>query len=168
MTPDLSKLPYRPCVGIVLLNSENLVWIGKRIQQKNDDEAKGVGMWWQMPQGGIDEGEDIQAAAFRELTEETGVTSAELIGEISEWYFYDLPDHLIGVSWKGRYRGQKQKWVVFRFTGDDREVDISGIGHKAEFEDWQWAPITEVVERIVPFKRPVYEKLAKEMANFAP
>ena len=167
MTRDFSKLPYRPCVGIVLLNSENLVWIGKRIQQKNDEEAKGVGMWWQMPQGGIDKGEDIHAAAVRELAEETGVTSAELVGEISKWYFYDLPEHLIGVSWKGRYRGQKQKWVVFRFTGNDREIDISGIGHKAEFEDWEWAPITEVVERIVPFKRPVYERLAKEMAKFA-
>ncbi|MEM8743917.1 MAG: RNA pyrophosphohydrolase [Pseudomonadota bacterium] len=166
MAKDPSKLPYRPCVGIVLVNSANLVWIGRRIQQPDDEEARGIGMWWQMPQGGIDKGEDISAAALRELTEETGVTSAELIGEIPSWHFYDLPDHLIGVSWKGRYRGQKQKWVVFRFTGDDAEIDISGIGHKPEFDDWRWAPMNEVVESIVPFKRAVYEKLAKEFAAF--
>ncbi len=166
MAKDPSKLPYRPCVGIVLVNAENLVWIGRRIQQPDDEEARGIGMWWQMPQGGIDEGEDISSAALRELTEETGVTSAELIGEIPSWHFYDLPDHLIGVSWKGRYRGQKQKWVVFRFTGEDAEIDISGIGHKPEFDDWRWAPMNEVVELIVPFKRAVYEKLAKEFAVF--
>jgi len=167
MNLDLSKLPYRPCVGIVLVNSENLVWIGKRIVQPNDEEAKGVGMWWQMPQGGIDEGEEIQTAALRELAEETGVTSAELIGEFPDWHRYDLPDHLIGVSWKGRYRGQKQKWVAFRFTGEDKEVDISGIGHKPEFEDWRWAKMGEVVDLIIPFKRPVYEKLAKQFAAFS-
>ncbi len=166
MEKDLSKLPYRPCVGIVLVNADNLVWIGRRIQQPDDEEAKGIGMWWQMPQGGIDEGEDICAAALRELTEETGVTSAELIGEIPAWHFYDLPDHLIGVSWKGRYRGQKQKWVVFRFTGKDAEINISGIGHKPEFDDWRWAPMNEVVELIVPFKRAVYERLAKEFDAF--
>ena len=164
MNSDFSKLPYRPCVGIVLVNAEDLVWVGKRIVQPDDEEATGVGMWWQMPQGGIDEGENVQSAAMRELAEETGVTSAALIGEFPEWYRYDLPDHLIGVSWKGRYRGQKQKWVAFRFTGDDSEINISGIGHKPEFEDWRWATMAEVVELIVPFKRPVYEKLAKEFS----
>lgn len=165
MTGDLSQLPYRPCVGVVLLNTQGLVWIGRRIVQTNDDEAEGVGMWWQMPQGGIDKGEDLQAAALRELGEETGVTSAELVAEASDWLRYDLPDHLIGVAWKGRYRGQKQKWVACRFTGDDSEVDISGVGHKPEFDAWRWAPMSEVLDLIVPFKRAVYADVAREFSG---
>lgn len=157
----LARLPYRPCVGVMLLNREGRVWIGHRIVQQNDDEAAGVGMWWQMPQGGIDEGEDIHAAALRELVEETGVRSAHVLEETPGWLTYDLPDHLVGVAWKGRYRGQKQKWVACRFEGDDSEIDISGIGHKPEFDDWRWARMDELEELIVPFKLDVYRKVIK-------
>lgn len=166
--PDqLARLPYRPCVGVMLLNPEGRVWIGHRIVQKNDDEAAGVGMWWQMPQGGIDEGEDIHGAALRELTEETGVRSARVLEEAPDWLTYDLPDHLVGVAWKGRYRGQKQKWVACRFEGSDSEIDISGIGHKPEFDDWRWAHMDELEGLIVPFKLNVYRQVIKTFRHLA-
>ena len=145
----------------MLFNRHGHVWIGHRIVQDNDDEAQGVGMWWQMPQGGIDEGEDVRSAAIRELTEETGVRSAEVLQVTVDWLTYDLPDHLIGVAWKGRYRGQKQKWVACRFTGDDAEIDISGVGHKPEFDEWRWAELDELEGLIVPFKRDVYTKVVE-------
>ena len=112
-----------------------------------------------MPQGGIDEGEDPQVAALRELAEETAVTSAEIIAESRGWYNYDLPEHLIGKSWKGKYRGQTQKWFALRFTGEDSEIDLAPPGHKQEFDQWRWAPMDEVMDLIVPFKRQVYEQV---------
>ncbi len=160
-------LPYRPCVGVVLFNRERLVWVGHRIQQFKDDEATGIGMWWQMPQGGVDKGEDLREAARRELTEETGVRSAEIIAEAPDWFYYDLPPQLVGVSWKGRYRGQKQRWFAMQLTGDDSEVDISGIGHKPEFDDWRWAPLADLPELIVPFKRNVYVQVVAAFAHLA-
>jgi putative (di)nucleoside polyphosphate hydrolase len=147
---------YRPCVGVMLLNRQGLVWVGRRFQKQNDD---GVGHWWQMPQGGIDEGEDPAIAAIRELEEETAVRSAEIIAEAPGWYNYDLPEHLIGHSWKGRYRGQTQKWFAMRFTGQDSEINLAPPGHKQEFDQWRWAKMDEIVDIIVPFKKPVYEKV---------
>ncbi len=156
MTESEKITAYRPCVGVMLLNAHGLVWIGRRFQKQNDD---GVGQWWQMPQGGIDKGEDPAMAASRELQEETAVTSAELIAEAPEWYRYDLPEHLIGVSWKGRYRGQTQKWFAMRFTGQDSEINLAASGHKQEFDAWRWAGMDEVIDLIVPFKKPVYEQV---------
>jgi putative (di)nucleoside polyphosphate hydrolase len=147
---------YRPCVGIMLLNPQGLVWVGRRFQKQNDD---GVGHWWQMPQGGIDGDEDPAAAALRELEEETAVRSAEIIAEAPGWYNYDLPEHLIGQSWKGKYRGQTQKWFAARFTGNDSEINLAPPGHKQEFDQWRWVKMDEVIAAIVPFKKPVYEQV---------
>ena len=158
--PDITA--YRPCVGIMLLNAANEAWIGRRFEKQNDD---GIGKWWQMPQGGIDEGEDLKAAAMRELNEETGVTNANLIEESPRWYTYDLPDHLIGQSWGGKYRGQKQKWFALRFEGQDSEIQLKVPGHKQEFDEWRWAKMSMVLDLIIPFKRNVYVELLKDFAH---
>ncbi len=151
-----SDLPYRPCVGVMLINRHGLVWLGRRADKPNDE---GKGQWWQMPQGGIDRDEDPRQAALRELKEETAIASAEVIAEAPEWYKYDLPEHLIGKSWNGRYRGQTQKWFALRFLGHDGEVDLKPPGHEPEFDQWRWARMSEILDLIVPFKREVYEKV---------
>ena len=151
---------YRPCVGVMLLNAQGLVWIGRRFDKQNDE---GKGHWWQMPQGGIDKGEDVRAAALRELAEETAVTSAEIIAESSRWYNYDLPEHLIGKSWNGKYRGQTQKWLALRFTGDDAEIDLAPPGHKQEFDSWKWVEYWYPLKDVVYFKRRVYRKAMEEL-----
>lgn len=161
--PD--DLPYRPCAGVMVINRDDHVWVGQRADMP--DAPEGNGTWWQMPQGGIDKGEDPFVGALRELYEETSITSVERLGESADWLTYDLPPELLGKAWKGRYRGQKQKWFALRFTGDDGEINISEPGggkHKAEFIAWQWLPLDQLVDRIVPFKRAVYEQLVAEFA----
>lgn len=158
---------YRPCVGVMLLNKQGLVWVGRRMQVGRDDD-EGIGHWWQMPQGGIDKGEDGRQAALRELREETGVFSAKVIEEAPTTFKYDLPDELIGVAWKGRYRGQEQRWYALRFTGEESEIDISGVGHEAEFDQWRWAHMDELADLIVPFKRDVYEAVVAAFRHLAP
>lgn len=160
MGKDFSQLPYRPCAGVMLLNSAGLVFAGRRI-----DQAGGAQEAWQMPQGGIDEGETPREAALRELGEEAGVTPArvEFIAEAPGWITYDLPPELLGKVWKGRFRGQRQKWFLYRFTGTDAEIDIAT--EHPEFSAWRWIGAEALVASIVPFKRHVYEEV---VAAFRP
>jgi putative (di)nucleoside polyphosphate hydrolase len=144
---------YRPGVGIVLLNREGKVWVGRRI-----DMPPGLSAW-QMPQGGIDAGETPRQAALRELFEETGTDKADIIAESGQWLRYDLPD-IIRTGWRRRFRGQRQKWFVMRFVGDDSDINING--HEAEFDAWKWVEPVELPELIVEFKRPVYIALLEE------
>lgn len=163
---DPNTLGYRPCVGIMLINRAGLVWVGQRSDTPSDPEGRGA--WWQMPQGGIDDGEEPGTAALRELYEETSVRSAELIGETSGWLHYDLPSELVGKAWGGRWRGQKQRWFAARFLGPDSEIDIAAPpGHKAEFVQWRWAAASELPALIVPFKRAVYEAVVAELGQYA-
>lgn len=158
MTPeDIAKLPYRPCVGVMLTNGKGDVFVGQRID--NDTPA------WQMPQGGIDQGETPLEAALRELGEETGLpaTSVEVVGETADWVTYDLPHEIVPRIWKGRFKGQKQKWVLMRFTGSDDMVSIET--EHPEFSEWCWLPATELVANIVPFKRSVYEQVLAEFES---
>ena len=157
---------YRPCVGVAVFNRNGLVWIGRRSDA--DAEGEGKGSWWQMPQGGLDEGENPRKAARRELYEETSIKSVNLIKEAPGWVKYDLPDHLIPTSWGGRYRGQKQKWFALRFTGEEAEIEVlhpGGGKHKPEFSEWRWERLERLPELIVPFKRKVYEKVVAAFAD---
>ena len=164
---DVTSLPYRPCVGILVLNRAGQVWIGRRHDAPNEPE--GPGTWWQMPQGGIDEGEDPWPAALRELHEETNIRSVEKLGEIEEWLSYDLPREIVGQAWGGKYRGQTQKWYALRFIGDEREIDIAhpAGGHEPEFVEWRWENTANLPDLIVPFKRKIYEHAVREFAKFA-
>ncbi|MEO1306913.1 MAG: RNA pyrophosphohydrolase [Pseudomonadota bacterium] len=146
-----ADLPYRPCVGVMLMNPAGHIFVG----QRRDSSADA----WQMPQGGIDPGEDHRTAALRELQEETGVLPelVDIIDETQDWLTYDLPADLIGKLWSGRYRGQKQRWVLMRFKGTDAQVNIET--EEPEFSEWRWLAPDQLVANIVPFKREVYEQV---------
>jgi putative (di)nucleoside polyphosphate hydrolase len=158
-------LPYRPCAGVMVLNRAGLAFVGRRVDGPEQIDNTHV---WQMPQGGIDPGEDPWPAALRELREETNISSVERLGEIAEWLSYDIPREIVGRAWKGKYRGQTQKWYALRFTGEENEIDIAhpAGGHEPEFVQWRWAPLQNLPDLVVPFKRPVYERVVKEFAKF--
>ncbi|MBN9668715.1 RNA pyrophosphohydrolase [Roseibium aggregatum] len=157
-------LPYRPCVGIMLINPEGRVWIGSR------DDGANTSIYeysWQMPQGGIDKGETPERAARRELYEETSVRSVTLLEEAPEWFAYDYPEDVARSTRKGKYRGQAQRWVAYRFDGREDEIDIltPPDGHTAEFSAWRWEAAARLPELIVPFKRPVYERVVAAFSH---
>ena len=161
-----SDLPYRPCVGIMLFNTDGKVFVGKRIDQSVEG--------WQMPQGGIDKGETPKQAAKRELQEEVGTDKAQIMAEMEDWVTYDLPEHLIGVAFHGKYKGQRQKWfanrqrltwAVMRFTGKDADIDLTA--HEPEFSDFQWVSLAELPGLIVPFKRETYKAVIAAFKNLA-
>jgi putative (di)nucleoside polyphosphate hydrolase len=159
-------LPYRPCVGVMVLNRAGLAFVGRRI---DGPEHVDLTHAWQMPQGGIDPGEEPWPAALRELREETNIGSVERIGDIAEWLNYDIPRDLVGQAWRGKYRGQSQKWYALRFTGDESEIDIehpAGASHP-EFAAWRWEPIANIPNLVVPFKRAVYQRVVAEFAKYA-
>ena len=148
-------LPYRPGVGIMLLDRAGQVFVARRIDMPSEA--------WQMPQGGIDAGEEPAEAALRELEEETGTSSARIIGEAAEWVRYDLPNEMIGKIWQGRYRGQRQKWFALRFLGTDDEINPAGVAHP-EFDGWQWMDAGDLVANVVAFKREIYAMIVDEFA----
>ncbi len=163
---DVSDLPYRPCVGIMVLNRAGQVFIGARSDGPEHVDATHA---WQMPQGGVDPGEDPWQAALRELYEETNIRSVARLGEIAQWLTYDIPPEIIGQAWGGKYRGQKQKWYALRFTGDEREIDVAhpGGGHAPEFLAWRWEPMANLPDLVVPFKRQVYEQVVASFSKLA-
>jgi putative (di)nucleoside polyphosphate hydrolase len=156
-------LPYRPNVGACLFDRRGLVLMCRRADVPN---AEGAAGGWQLPQGGMDEGEDPRRAVLRELAEEIGTDKAEILAEHPEWLTYDLPEHLVGKALGGKWRGQRQRWFALRFTGQDEDIRLDADEHP-EFDAWAWMPLAEIPRLIVPFKRPIYEVLAREFARFA-
>ena len=161
--PKREELPYRDCVGTAVFNAEGLVFIGRRMPAGNPEDISEADPPWQMPQGGIDKGEKPIETAYRELFEETSIRSVELIAEAPEWIYYDLPDEALGIALRGKYRGQRQRWFAFRFTGKDSDIDVSnpGDGHPAEFDKWRWEKLETLPDIIVPFKRDAYLKVVE-------
>ena len=153
MEERFKKLPLRTGVGIVVLNNENKVFVAKRIDNPKN--------FWQMPQGGVDEGESFLQAAYRELEEETGIKEVKLIKEIDEILSYELPSHLLGIIWKGKYKGQKQKWFVMKYLGNDRDINIKT--NSPEFLEWKWIDLNKITDVVVDFKLHIYKQLKEKV-----
>ena len=153
MKKDFSELPLRDGVGIIVLNKNNKIFVAKRIDNPKN--------FWQMPQGGVDKGEDFLKAAYRELEEETSIKNVELVKELEGTITYELPDHLLGIIWKGKYRGQKQKWFLMKFLGNDKEINIKT--KNPEFLDWKWIDLETLTNVVVDFKLHVYKELKEKI-----
>ena len=153
MKKEFQDLPYRSGVGIVVLNKNNKVFVARRIDNPKN--------FWQMPQGGVDKNEDFLTAAFRELDEETSIKSVELIKELDGFITYNLPDHLLGIIWKGQYKGQTQKWFVMRFIGEDSEININT--KHPEFLEWKWVELSEITKLVVNFKLDLYQEVQRKV-----
>jgi putative (di)nucleoside polyphosphate hydrolase len=161
-------MPYRDCVGVAVFNAEGRVFIGRRMPDLSLEDTSEVAAPWQMPQGGIDKGEEPYPAALRELFEETSIRSVTLIGEAPGWILYDLPDEALGIALKGKYRGQRQRWFAFRFTGEESEIDVENPGDgsmPAEFDAWRWEALEKLPDLIVPFKRDAYLEVVAAFAH---
>jgi putative (di)nucleoside polyphosphate hydrolase len=168
--PDRQKMPYRDCVGVAVFNSDGRVLIGRRKPAGDPEDTSEFGSPWQMPQGGIDKGEAPEDAARRELFEETSIRSAELLAEVPGWIYYDLPDEALGVALKGKYRGQRQRWYAFRFTGAETEINVTQPGDgsmPAEFDKWRWEELARLPDLVVAFKRGVYLEVAAAFRHLA-
>ena len=166
--PIREQMPYRDCVGIALFNGKGQVFIGRRKPEDDPEDSSERGAPWQMPQGGIDKGEPPIDAAHRELFEETNVRSARLLAEAPEWIYYDLPDDALGIALKGKYRGQRQRWFAFLFTGPESEINVlepADGGYPAEFDAWRWEELERTPDLIVEFKREAYLKVAAAFAR---
>lgn len=157
MKSDLHQLPYRQCVGIALFNEDGKVFVGERI------DTPGA---WQMPQGGIDQNEDLEKAFYRELKEEVGTDQATILTIHAETFKYDLPPHLLNKLWKGKYRGQEQHWIAARFQGKDSDINIQADTNP-EFRDWQWIHFADILDLIVPFKRDTYKKVIRVFRHYS-
>ena len=153
MKKEFQDLPYRSGVGIVVLNKNNKVFVARRIDNPKN--------FWQMPQGGVDKNEDFLTAAFRELDEETSIKSVELIKELDGFITYNLPDHLLGIIWKGKYKGQTQKWFIMRFIGEDSEININT--KHPEFLEWKWVELSEITKLVVNFKLDLYQEVQRKV-----
>ena len=156
---DRESMPYRDCVGAAVFNGEGRVFIGRRKPEDDPEDSSEHGSPWQMPQGGIDKGENPRDAAVRELFEETSIRSVELVAEAPGWIYYDLPDDALGIALKGKYRGQRQRWFAYRFTGAESEINVTDPGDgsmPAEFDQWRWEELDRLPELIVPFKKQAY------------
>lgn len=162
MSAIATDLPYRPCVGIMVFNALGQIWIGARIGGSGGRPGRQL---WQMPQGGIDGLEDPRDAAIRELFEETNIRSMTIVAQVADWLNYDLPEALVGKALGGRYRGQRQKWFLASFDGDEAEIDVDRPGgglYEVEFSAWKWAAPGDLADLVVPFKRPVYDAVVRE------
>ena len=159
MTLDRASMPYRDCVGVAVFNEAGLVFIGRRKPEEDPEDSTEFGSPWQMPQGGIDTGEIPLDAARRELFEETSIRSVELLAEAPGWIYYDLPDEALGIALKGKYRGQRQRWFAWHFTGDEDEINVLRPGDGSvpvEFDRWRWEQLDALPDLIVPFKKQAY------------
>ncbi len=166
--PVREQMPYRDCVGVAVFNRDGRVFIGRRKPEADPEAPAELAAPWQMPQGGVDKGEAPFDAARRELFEETSITSVELLAEAPGWICYDLPDDALGVALKGKYRGQRQRWFAFLFTGEESEIEVvqpGGGAHPAEFSQWRWEDLGKLPDLIVPFKRTAYREVVAAFAE---